>query len=125
MDILEVYKIVRKLAKTNYAQQDYTLVKDLQIPLFINKRDLSCIQRVYISYLMFYSNLNMEVAMGDAPERIFDNETFEDAYSIYKRKDSQKKTKKSKEDITPPTPKLNSVGQEQTQAKRTIGWVFK
>jgi len=124
MDALDIYNIIRKLAKDSYSQQDYTFLKELRIPFFKNNRELSSIQRTYISYLMFYANLNMDVALGDAPEKIFECEIFEDAYSTFKRNESVKRTKKQKKELDEP-PTLNSKGQPQTKAERSIGWVFK
>jgi len=124
MDLLATYQTIRRIAKEDLAQQDFAFFKDLRIPIFKNSRDLTSIQRVYLSYLMFYGNLNLDVALGDAPEKIFECEIFEDAYSTFKRNESVKKTKSSKEDLEK-VRKKSTFEQKETKAERPIGWVFK
>jgi hypothetical protein len=77
--------IVRKLAKANTYQNLFSLAKETNIDLFENKRDFSAIQLLFLNYLAFYYNLNMDIYLGDVDEKVLENEIFEDAYSFYKR----------------------------------------
>jgi len=91
---------IRALAKKIENQNIYVACKEIPtLKLFNNDKDLSKLQCIYLSYLIFYYNLNMEVALKKVSKKVFDNEIFEDAYSIYKqnKKEDIPKNKKDRD----------------------------
>jgi hypothetical protein len=93
----DLVRVVRKLAKSSYWQMCYTLAKETKSQLFNNTSDYTDLQILMVNYIMFYSGLNLDVAMGDVSSIVFENEIYEDAYSYYKSK-KEKKDKGIKDD---------------------------
>lgn len=84
---MDTYRILRQLAKSVEMQNLFIAAKDLsQISLFKNREELSKIQSIFLNYLYFYDNLNKDIIMYNLSEKILLNEIYEDAYTIYKRK---------------------------------------
>jgi len=91
---------IRKLAKTIEAQNIFCSCKELSsLKLFDNDKDLSRIQQMYLSFLFFYYNLNVDVSLKKVSEIIFSSEIYEDAYSYYKREKIEESKGKKERDI--------------------------
>ena len=90
--------LIRNLAKSAKFQNLYHSVKEINgILLFKNSVDLTWLQQIFLSYLYFYSSLNIEIAVHKLSEKIFDNFIYEDAYMLWKREvgyDNKSKDKK-------------------------------
>jgi ABC-type microcin C transport system permease subunit YejE len=85
--------VLRKLAKTDYYQALYSSAKELGLQIFENNTDLTKIQLWFLSYMGMYSSINMDIAIGEISERVLENEIYEDAYLIYKKKQFSKDMK--------------------------------
>ena len=94
--------VIRTIAKDSYWQSLYTLAKEFHTNLLENSRDYTPIQFTFISYLEFYSSLNMDVAMGEVTDIVFEDELYEDGYAMYRNK-SRKDKKKLKAPTEEPT----------------------
>jgi hypothetical protein len=98
MDNLQI--AIRKLAKRIEQQNIFSTCKELQcLKLFDNDKDLSRLQHLYLSYLFFYYNLNMNVALKKVSEKVLDNMIYEDAYAVYEREKKEDSPKKREKDI--------------------------
>ena len=117
MDDKEIFKHVRKLAKTNYYQTLYSQAKELHLKLFKNDFELSRLQENFLNYLLFYHNIYMDIAMKEISEVVLENEIYEDAWVYYRHHRKPKETPKS--DNTLPKQKHDKVTGE------TFQWVFK
>jgi len=116
----QISKYVRELAKTDYYQTLYAQTKELHFKLFKNNEDLSDIQIEFLGYLAFYSNLFMDIALGEVDEIVLKDEIYEDAYVYYK----QHKRYEEKEEYS----KIKSGKQSMNKREKppdTIQWVFK
>ncbi len=91
--------LVRKLAKQIENQNIFSVCKELSsIKLFENDKNLSNLQHQYLSYLYFYNDLYMDIALKKVSDKVLNNEIFEDAYSYYKKnKKEDTKDKKNRE----------------------------
>ena len=107
MDIEEVLKRLRKLAKTLYWQTIYNGCKEANLQLFYNKADYTNLQIYFLNNLALYNNLFLDIAMKEVDERVMEDIIYEDAYLYWKRN-------KPKDDYT--TNNKNST---------TSRWVFK
>ena len=88
---------MRDLAKSNYYQTLYLQAKEMNISLFKNDRDFTDLQVAFLNDLSFYSNLYMDLAMGEITEIIFQDPIYEDAYQQYKINKQRKDTEKANE----------------------------
>lgn len=113
----EIFKTVRKLAKTNYYQMLYMQAKELHIKLFKNDSELSHLQISFLSYLLFYHNLYTDIAMKDVDELVTENEIYEDAWVYYKH------NKKPKEELKPDSTLAKQ--KYKAELKDSFQWVFK
>jgi len=94
---------LRRLAKTDYYQSMYTASKELGLQLFRNNTDLTKMQLWFLAYMSIYNVINTDIAMGEIGERVLENEIYEDAYLIYKKKQFTKDLKAHKQQqITSP-----------------------
>ena len=83
--------IIRKLAKEIKSLNLFSASKEINgIKLFHNDTDLSKIQELFISYLYFYYNLNMDISMEKVSKKVLENEIYEDSYSLYRNKQGNK-----------------------------------
>lgn len=93
---MNIYSEIRLLAKSIKSQNLFTAVKEISsLQLFRNKFDLSAIQEIYISYLYAYENINRDIIIDKISHHVLDNEIYEDAYLLWKRKN--KNTEKKQE----------------------------
>ncbi len=89
--IIDVYKYLRLLAKSNYYQNIYSLGKDMpSLKLFENERDFTDIQMSFLKFLSFYSAVLLDIALGDVDEIVLDNDIYTDSYMVYKSKKEKK-----------------------------------
>jgi len=94
---MDIEKQVRKLAKSIKSMNFFSASKELQgIHIFKNSSDFSKIQMLYLSYLYFYYNINMDIALDKVSNKVLDNEIYEDSYSIWKQ-NTKEKDKKTEE----------------------------
>lgn len=112
--------VLRALSKTDYYQSLYSCAKDLGLQLFENNTNLTKLQLWFLSFASMYSVINMDIAMGECPEKVLDNTIYEDAYMMWKKVSSSKDIKKKTASIKLP---------KQKEADQTItpksSWVFK
>lgn len=89
---MNIYTIIRKLAKSTEAQNTFLASKDIYgIRLFKNSLNLSNLQQLYISYLYMYHNLHIDFETGNISKHIFDSYIYEDAYLLWKREKGKNK----------------------------------
>jgi len=87
--------IIRQLAKETKMLNLFNASKELNgIKLFHNETDLSKIQELFVSYLYFYYNINMDINLDKVSKKILENEIYEDAYCTWKNKQGNKEVKK-------------------------------
>jgi hypothetical protein len=113
----EIFKNIRKLAKSDYYQMLYSQAKELHFKLFKNDFDFSHLQLTFLNYLLFYHNIYTDIAVKDVDEVVMENEIYEDAWMYYKYH------RKSKEELKPDS-KL-SRQKHEAEPKETFQWVFK
>ena len=89
---IEAY--LRKLACTSYYQLLYRNAKDIHIPMFDNKKDLSGIQLIFLYWLNLYSQL-YEILGTDEflSEKIIEDSIRLDAYLYLKKNEKEKERK--------------------------------
>lgn len=124
----EVYKMIRKLAKTQYYQNMYSQIKELNLELFENKREFSQMQLHFLNLLNFYSIINMDISLGEVDERVLNNEVYEDAYMLVRKKLRKKEMDKFGKDNVKRTEnqyKRTSGRRAQTPKQSSFSWVFK
>jgi len=103
---MNIYSILRNLAKSIKSQNLFTAAKEMNgIRLFRNSFDFSKIQELYLSYLYSYDSLNRDIIIEKISKHIFDSEIYEDAYLLWKRKNinktNTKDNKKSELSLVP------------------------
>lgn len=86
-----IIKIIRSLAKSNEYQTLYSGAKEIGLKMFKNDFDYSDLQIIFLNYISFYSSLYIDIYLKEIDEKVLDNEIYEDAYSYYKSKKSNKK----------------------------------
>jgi hypothetical protein len=83
---MNIYNLLRKLAKETKYQNLFTIVKDLHtIKLFKNRTDLSNLQEMFLNYLYMYESINRDIMVERISKHVFDCELYEDAYLLYKK----------------------------------------
>lgn len=112
---------LKKLAKSDYYQSLYNCAKEINVQLFKNVYDFSRLQLMFVSYLAYYSNIFMDIAIGDCSDRVLDNEIYEEAYSYYRRESLGKEAKKKFNSIKLPKQKKD----DNTVITPKSTWVFK
>ncbi len=89
---MNIYAEIRQLAKTVRAQNLFAAAKDIAtIQLFRNCFDFSKLQEIYISYLYIYENLNRDIVVDKISKHVLDNDIYEDAYLMWKRRNKKDK----------------------------------
>lgn len=87
---------IRELAKKIENQNLFLTCKEISsLKLFNNDKDLTKLQHIYLNYLFYYSNLNMDIALHKINKIILTDEIYEDAYTYYKQNRKQDETKSS------------------------------
>jgi hypothetical protein len=83
---------IRKLAKQYKFQNLFSIVKDLKsISLFKNNIDLTNVQMTFLNYLYMYEHLYRDIDMNKVSKHVVDDDIFEDAYLLWKRKKPEEK----------------------------------
>lgn len=119
----QIYYVLRKLAKSDYWQNIYSYNKEHSgINVFKNNMDFTHFQLTFLNTLAFYYNLNFDVATGEVPEIVFDNEIYEDSYTHYKNNFRKKKVKETKESIENEKRYTDNYHKEQVLNQNQ--WVF-
>ena len=98
---MDIEDLVRKLAKSNKYQTLYSMMKESGLNMFRNSFDYTNLQVYFLTYLVFYYNLYMEIALNNVSEVVLENEIYEDAFTHYKHKTRNK-------DLTAPTKTENT-----------------
>jgi len=99
---MNIYDSLRKLAKSNRAQNLFSISKELSsIHLFRNSCDFSRIQEEYLLYLYMYESLARDVITDKISKHVYDSELYEDAYLLWKREKGNKieETKNEVKDV--------------------------
>jgi len=95
---MNFYHLVRKLAKSTRAQNLFVAAKELSnIRLFKNTSDFSSLQENYLSYLYIYDSIHRDIVIDKISAKVMDNEIYEDAYLLWKRKKGNKETDSKKD----------------------------
>lgn len=110
-----IYELIRVLAKTDKYQALYSQAKELRLKIFKNEFNFTDKQLTFLNYLSFYASLNLDVALGDVGEEIFEHEIYEDAYAFFKNRERKKDKKLSDNQETK---NLKDTGNTST-------WIFK
>jgi hypothetical protein len=118
--LVDIFKYIRKLAKTNHYQTVYSVSKEHSLGLFHNTYDYTDLQITFLRYLGFYSSLYLDVSLGDIDDRIFEDEIYEDAYSYYKNKKDNKNEMNSRGNHD-----FSYRGKEYPNPSNTSQWIFK
>jgi len=82
---------IRHLAKSPYYQVLYNQAERFDFPLFINNRDLTYLQLLFLNFLQFYKVLFEEMASKDMSSKITSDFIYEDAYMVYRRESALEK----------------------------------
>ena len=92
---MNIYLLLRKLAKTTKAQNLFIASKEIGgIRLFRNSYDFSKLQEIYLSHLYNYDSINRDIIVDHISPHILDSEIYEDAYLLFKRKNIKKRDKR-------------------------------
>ena len=82
---------LRQLAKSVEMQNLFIASKEINgIKLFENKKDLSKLQGIFLSYLYFYCSLNNDIATDRVNKKVLENEIYCDAYAYYRNNVKEK-----------------------------------
>ena len=88
---------IRKIAKQVKYLNLFSASKELSgIRLFKNSDNFSKIQDIFLSYLYFYYNINMDISSDKVSKKVLDNEINENAYMIYRNNTKIDKKEKDK-----------------------------
>ena len=94
---MDIISSVRKLAKSDYYQNVYTLAKERSyFRIFKNEDDFTDLQITFLKYLNFYNTIFTDIALGDVTEIVLNDFMYEDAYIMYKNKTDTNKLKENK-----------------------------
>ena len=77
---------IRKLAKSTYYLMLYSHIKDLNLDLFDNNKNLSFLQLSFLSYLRFYGQIHEDISADYVSEYVLKDFIYEDSYVLYKSK---------------------------------------
>ena len=92
-------QIIRKIAKNIESQNTFLAAKDGLVSIFNNDKELSKLQQIYLSYLYFYHDIIVDVAVNKLNDKIFTAEIYEDAYMTYRRDKKEDNKEKNKHQI--------------------------
>jgi hypothetical protein len=85
---MDIYRIIRKLAKSIESQNLYSYVKDIKsIRLFYNEFNLSKLQQLYLFYLNFYDVINNDINIHHISKYVFNSDVLEDSYMKWRREE--------------------------------------
>lgn len=88
---MNIERYLRKLATTNYWQLLYKNAKDINIPMFDNKENLSGIQLAFLYWLNLYSQLYENLGMDEfLNEKVIEDPIRLDAYLYLKKVEREK-----------------------------------
>ncbi len=98
---MNVQSNIRKLARSTYYQNLYSIGKELPyLRIFKNTDDFSVIQMMFLRYLNYYYSILMDIELGEVDEIVLDNEIYSDSYIMYKnKKDTIKRTTNQKKEL--------------------------
>jgi hypothetical protein len=86
--MLDIY--LRKLAKSKEMLNLFVALKDMKcFKLFNNEKDLSKLQSIFLSYLYFYHNLNLDISAKRVSEKVLEDEIYENAYAHYRNNEKE------------------------------------
>ena len=94
-----IYKVMRKLAKSNKYQMLYSQYKETGIRIFINQHTFTDCQLAFLQYLSFYSSIYTDIYMDDVSDIVLEDEVYEDSYTYYKQKIGRKKRRERKQNL--------------------------
>jgi 6-phosphogluconate dehydrogenase (decarboxylating) len=92
-------QIIRKIAKNIENQNTFLAAKDGLVSIFNNDKELSKLQQIYLSYLYFYHDLIVDVAVNKLNDKIFTEDIYEDAYMTYRRDKKENNKEKTNHGI--------------------------
>ena len=93
---MNIYLLLRKLAKTNKAQNLFVASKEIQgVRLFRNTHDFSKLQEIYLSHLYNYDAINRDIIVDHISNHVLDDIVYEEAYLLFKRKNIKKRDKQT------------------------------
>lgn len=101
------YKLLRELAKGKKWQNILHLAKDTNSQLFKNNCDFSGLQLEFVDLLNYYSQIYMEVAMGEVIEQVLEDDIYIDSWFEYSR-EKRKREKEKKELLSNSKPKAKN-----------------
>jgi hypothetical protein len=91
---MNIYSLLRELAKTNKAQNVFLAAKEIHgIHIFKNITDLSNIQEFYLTWLYTYDMITKDIITNKISGKVLTDNMYEDAYLLWKNK------RKSSEEI--------------------------
>ena len=88
---MNIYSLLRQLAKTSKYQNLFIACKDINgFKLFENDKNLSQIQEIFLNYLYMYNSINQAINVDKISPHVLDKELYEDCYLLWKNKSSKK-----------------------------------
>ena len=116
--LIQLYSLMRKLAKSNRYQILYSQHKEIGVNIFQNISNYTDFQIAFMHYLSFYASLYMSIYMDEVGEVVLEDEIFEDAYSYYKSKN--KKVERKEYNKTLSNKSKNSARNRPTASKTHV-----
>jgi hypothetical protein len=93
---MNTYLALKKLAKTNKAQNIFIASKELSgLRIFRNMTDLSNIQEFYLTWLYTYDMINRDILSDKISEKVLKDDIYEEAYLLWKKEHKDKKDGKN------------------------------
>lgn len=119
---MNIDKILRELAKSNYWQTIYSQAKEIGLKIFNNTTNLTCVQIKFLNYLSFYQSLFLDIYLGEVSEDVLQNFIYEDSYSLFKKQKNSKFSQDTENNIKKFIP-----NQEVKNDQKSLGihWNFK
>jgi|WetSurSiteA1Bulk_404760.scaffolds.fasta_scaffold28119_2 hypothetical protein len=111
----------RKLAQNEYYQSLYNVSKELGFHIFSNTTQLTRIQVLFLHYISMYASINFDIAVGDIDERVLENDTYVDAYLIYRSQANKNQTK----EVAKEKRKYREQSEEESSTTKKSSWLFK
>lgn len=125
MNLTNVLKYLRMLAKDEYYQTIYVKSKEYGFKLFKNDIDFTRIQMEFLSLLSFHNSLETDIALGEVDESVREYETYEDSYMYYKMKERGEKKNLDYPDKYDNKYNRSFRGREKLTQTSKSQWVFK
>jgi hypothetical protein len=95
--IKNYYKLLKTLAKSRKWQSIFGLSKETANLLFANNFNFSGLQLEFVDLLNYYSQIYMEVSMGEVTDKVLEDDIYIDSWFVY----SREKRKRDKEQRQP------------------------